>query len=56
MSDQPQLTPGDELELELRGRLVKLERENKALAAVCAATAALILLVLLSTHLPKATT
>lgn len=57
MSDeqQPQLTPGDELELELRGRLVRLEREHRALAAVCGLTAVLIALLLIRTHLPAGT-
>lgn len=44
---QPQLTAGDELEMELRSRLVDLERGNQLLAAGMAAIAAAVLFLLI---------
>lgn len=48
---QPQLTAGDQLELELRSRLVKLERGQRTLAALCSATAILVLVLLIKDRL-----
>jgi hypothetical protein len=44
--DQPQLTAGDQLELELRGRLVAVENHLELIAAVTVTTCLLFLALL----------